>query len=770
VRRLGNTKDSDGVRYFDQDESGNFEELDGVDEFAESFAGLENDPKFQPNFGADLRGFVETLKSSGAFEGQKINVDGFVKEMEEMMGDTKDVGEMHEKLRLYTKAIESQIDNEANPTSILDDVEDLNELDLDPTVAQEVQESRALRRSPIPQIPEHLWTKSQRRRIVQLNAILERITRTLRRGEELNEKTLTAAWKAYGQARPSLTPGWAVVPTDVWHLLWKAFSEGGTDKPSRLSRTAHLARDMSAAKVALGPSQQLLTIEAMFVDGWEKNATDNWKRCMSTLGEKDATSFQAFWELGVRMWCQLGQLDEAKRAMDKLLSRQCDPRIIIPFIRSCADKGTEDGRTMSWDAYRKLRELLGPDMVIDDYDKVISIFLATNQTENALYAFVDMMTAGQIDLKGMRHLPSVVANKFFVGKWLKRLIGAGELDGAHSVLRFMGSKGVEAAPIQINGLIGAWQRSGGVEDQKKAEDIAWEMVQSRINFVRTRNRFAGANGLVRIVGESPSADSYLPRATLETFCLLAENYRSRQQHGRLLELWDAFREAEISPDAFMMNQLLESYIQDGNTTEALKFYQSLVYDRQVLPDSYTFMFLWKMLGANRVHVISSKQREQDIHLARETFAEMVKFQQVFLPEGMDGQLGRKVLHTFRRLKDNAGLVLALKALRDSFHYLPTDAMALEMVLGTTNLAWDTPRTRQKLRIAKRHIDNDIAERQKQLGGTVQSGDEREQILARGQELSEYLQRYFTPEQTAPEEGRLALENAASEMGLYHIVE
>ncbi|EQL04274.1 pentatricopeptide repeat containing protein [Ophiocordyceps sinensis CO18] len=275
-------------------------------------------------------------------------------------------------------------------------------------------------------------------------------------------------------------------------------------------------------------------------------------------------------------------MDQAERAVNKLLDKRLDARIMMPLIRTFSEKDSPECREKAWAAYRRMREHLGRGMKLSDYDQVVSYFLTTNQIENALYAFVDMMTDGRVDLKWQKYLPSVVANKFFLGKWLKRLIGAFDLDGAYSVIDFMRKKGVEASPMHLNGLIGAWQRSRTAANVEKADKLAWNMIEERIRFVLARESDGGGGEAEAVPSDAPwpratvPSDAPWPRATLETFSLMAENYRSRDLPGAMEALWDAFRDAEISPDACMMNQLLESHIQAGRGKEVPALYQSMV--------------------------------------------------------------------------------------------------------------------------------------------------------------------------------------------------
>ncbi|EEU47766.1 uncharacterized protein NECHADRAFT_90016 [Fusarium vanettenii 77-13-4] len=654
------------------------------------------------------------------------------------------------KLDAYTAAIDEEIDKTGAdlPKEILE------ELDLELPGLPEMGTLGS--RIALPQVPEKPWTINQRKKVARLNTTLARTARDMRRGTKLTTKAVQVLFKAYHAARLSLAHGWSHVPLEVWDLLWKVFSVEESVNIHRLSHLALLSRDMSEAKVTLNPAQQLLTIEAVFVDGWETKAIENWKRCISSLGDENAVTFQEFWELGVRMFCRVGDLDQAQRAVNKLIEKQKDARILMPLIRTWSELGTEEGQEKAWLAYRQLRELLGHDMKLTDYDQVISYFLTTNQTENALYAFVDMMSDGKIDLKKQKYMPSVVANKFFFGKWLKRLIGAGDLSGAQSVVEFMRKRGIEASPIQLNGLIGAWQRSGGAEDLDKADQMAWGMIDSRIDFVKAR----GSGGSSKDKAEEAAGMNPFPRATLETFSLLAENYRLRDLHERLLTLWEAFREAEMKADSFVINQLLESYIQAGQSKEALELYETLVTEKGVEPDPYTFSALWKTLAVNRLHMPSAGHIPGMVSSTRDLFAETAKFRHVFAADGgMDGQLARKILHTFRRVGDNAGLVVALAALRDIFNFLPPETLVLEMVMGTTKLAWETPTHRRRLVHAKRNLDRAMLD-------WAEGDESRLQGDRRGEALFEYLQKQYWPEEN--EQGK-AFREAAKEMGVYDMM-
>ncbi|EKJ70764.1 hypothetical protein FPSE_09057 [Fusarium pseudograminearum CS3096] len=748
IKSLGNPgkddKESFSVRFFEQNDNKRTE-LPGEGAFDDSLNEVDT---------SGLREALLEIKDDIGGKDEKAAFQDVVDQLGNewhRMKSADDLERIIAKLDAYTAAIDEEIDKEGAdlPKEMLERLD--SELPGLPGLGSLGS------RVTIPQIPEKPWTNNQRRKISRLNTVLSQAARNYRRGIKLSTKTVQSVYKNYHSTRLSLAQGWSHVPLEVWNLLWKIFSVDESVNIHRLSHIALLARDMSEAKVTLSPAQQLLTIEAAFVDGWESKATENWKRCIGTLGDQNAETFQEFWELGVRMYCRTGDLDQAQRAIGKLIQNQSDPRILMPIIRTWSELGTEDGKEKAWAAYRQLRELLGERMELADYDQVISYFLTTHQTENGLYAFVDMMSDGKIDLKQQKRLPSVVGNKFFFGKWLKRLIGAGDLNGAHSVVEFMGQKGIEPAPVQLNGLIAAWQRAGGVEDLEKADKMAWGMIDTRIEFVKARKEAMDSqDGLPG--KRNPQA---LPRATLETFSLLAENYRLRDLHGRILALWDAFHEAEMKADSFVINQLLESYIQAGQFKEALELYQKLVVEKGVEPDPFTFSALWKTLSINRLHIAAGPVAGQ-VEQTRSMFAETIKFQHVFLPDGMDGQIARKILHTFRRIKDNVGLVVALTTLREGFRFLPPETLVLEMVLETTKLAWDSPTHRRRLVNAKRDLDQSLAASAD--GGVSNLENERRAIA-----LFDYLLRQYWPAEGDEAHKSKLFKEAAAQMGVYDLL-
>ncbi|KAI1082867.1 hypothetical protein F5B20DRAFT_487885 [Whalleya microplaca] len=613
-------------------------------------------------------------------------------------------------------------------------------------------------------LPVDEWKEGAHRDLVaKLNNMIKTAGFKVRRGV-LNHSRTSALWKYYSSARPALSGRWELVPPDTWDLLWQVLAADHKYNTNRMSHVHILAKDMQEAGVALRDDQQLLAIEATFISGFREEAIKKHRRLVTTLGDK-AETFSEFWQLGLRMYCQTGDIARAERVVNTLFEspHESDPRFLFPYIRMCA--GNPTSAEKGYESYHRLRSALGDSITIDDYDQIISYFLSSNETEFALYIFVEMMTSRTIDARGTRKLPPSVANTFFLGKWLKRLIGAGDLNGAYNVLLHMKERGVMPQSIQINGLIGAWIRSGAADNVQKAEDVAWSMINARFQFVQIREDMSQLYSFIRLrqYGEG------WPRANLETFSLLAENYKERGLHGKMEELWRAFRRAKIAPDSFMLNQLLFSYLGDGQGEHVASTSKMLTNEFNVEPDPATFMALWQSLPVNRLVQLSPDELVKEIPRTRSLFAEMVGFSGIFAAEGVHVHLAGRILHSFRKLEDKAGLLVAYRALRQLFNFKPPEILTLELLVGSDNLErMAKSKAGHRLMHVAQHVENYLSRRQQELiaAGQLSQDDQLSPEIKR-EELSRFLELRLQSEiSKLAEEGlEQSLTRAALEMGL-----
>ncbi|KAH8676296.1 hypothetical protein BX600DRAFT_508461 [Xylariales sp. PMI_506] len=572
-------------------------------------------------------------------------------------------------------------------------------------------------------------------------------------------------WKWYSAARRALSSRPDVVPQAAWQVLWDVFSTESLKNPNRMAHVSLLARDMIKAGVTLSDRQQLQAIEAMFIEGWHDEAIENHKRRVTTLGTQPET-FIEFWEIGLRMYCHVGDLERAERLGELILesSYRKDPRILFPLIRLYANK--PETVEKAYDLYRRFRAEVQEVLTLEDYDQIISYFLVANQTEVALWIFTEMMTSGRVDLRRLKKLPPSVANEFFVGKWLKRLIGAGDYNGAYNVLLHMKKRGVMPRPIQVNGLIGAWLRSETAENLEKAEATAWAMINSRLQFVDRRSY--PAENLDARVSFEQGGDGW-PKATLETFSLLAENYKNRGLHQKMEELWEAFSQAEMGPNSFLMNQLLFSLHRIGRGQEVASLYRKFVEKYRLEPDSWTFTVLWETLPINRLQRLKSQDVPTEMAKTRNLFADMVRYAPALKKDEFDHGLARLIMHSFRHLKDPIGMLVAYRALRQIFNLTQPGSMVLELVAGTSNLvqASGNPRMRNKIITGTQRIDHYLGHRQAEMvaAGELKKGEQLSND-AKSKEMANFLEIYLETEISNMENVEALFMEAATEMGVY----
>jgi pentatricopeptide repeat protein len=568
------------------------------------------------------------------------------------------------------------------------------------------------------------YPEAFRRRIVSLNNALRQASQQIQEGQKLAPEIQKQTWKAYLLCRNVLLSEPADVPFGVWSTLWKVFSDEQKANLDRMAHINYLGGDMMRAGVPLDPSQQLLYIEACFVEKDHKAALDMWENAKDSFGN-DVVGFREYLRLGVQMFCHNGQIKQALQTTSFLLNTTddvADGRIILHIIQACVRLPTEAEKKVAWALYIRLRAILGPEMNMEDYDAVTSIFLAASQPDLALGAFKDMMLTGSkhaaeqdsttlyqraigigdgLDLatinraelnwedsRTLAKLPSQFNNKFFFGKWIKKLIGDHELDAAKKVLDLMMERGIHPDAKYMNGLIGALYRTGTVREQALAEDLAWKMIASRIQFVEQRTTESNLEGPLRAVkvGGRDGHKSILltPKATIETFSILVQQYRRRQKQDRLVDLFRTLNKAQIPPNTIFMNQLIMVDTKSHQSQWAWDTYHSLVDVHGVAPDFETFEFLWHLMKKATDPV--SKGSHRPFATCRSLFAEMVKRAPMLNKGGkMPRDLYDEVILCFSLAEDQVGTAVALRALQQLFNLYPNEQTVRTVVLQLARL-------------------------------------------------------------------------------------
>ncbi|PVH88603.1 hypothetical protein DL98DRAFT_648704 [Cadophora sp. DSE1049] len=708
------------VRYFEETPDGNREEIqDGLDE-ENKLGALEREIE---DLKSDTGGLMEKLLGGNQPGSSPLADELRAQIMEMERVDLKNLSET-DRLRLRSiilKGSESATSSTIQEPPKLQPATEAYETSSQPDLHVESADDIG--------IPVNEFPVAQQARIRQLIESLKRPPPPAgrsRRGKRSIMEANTAAdknhllrvWKAYSLCRNALMGSKDKVPRDIWLRLWNIFQVEGSHNLDRWTRLKTLGDDIRRAGVGLMPGQYLLHIEATFIEGDQNHGIDMWEYAPGFRGSE-------YWELGARMLAQNGQPDRALKATESCL--KCSEasksyRLLLPIIRAYLGLKTTSSIKRAWALYIRLRVSYSQYLTMEDYDVLISSFLVANQPDLALGVFKDMMLTGQPsslvedstsqyraatgttdDLTSLKitiheldwqssstlsKLPAHLNNKFFFGKWLKKLIGDGDLEAAKKVLDLMDNRRVQPSAIQVNGLIGAWFREGSEKSRALAEDMAWRMIKARNDFVQSRS---GLDPSLRFVKTPDLPSSRIltltPPATIETFCILISQYRRRQKADRMTDLFEAFQKSGIAPNTQFMNELLLTNKRAHDTKSALETYQTATEEQGVAPDFDTYKVLWGLLKKDVDPIRGpNRPKESDRHRrCRKLFADMISKLRKSTTETFPQGLYRLIIQTFSFAQDLTGTAVALRALQRSFGVYPDPESARIVVLQLARL-------------------------------------------------------------------------------------
>ncbi|KFY01514.1 hypothetical protein V490_00871 [Pseudogymnoascus sp. VKM F-3557] len=572
-------------------------------------------------------------------------------------------------------------------------------------------------------------------------AYISRLNEALEKAYAMPLKNRKELWRWYSLSRKTLCAAWGEVPMSTWKLLWKELSVEALDNPDRMAHVVQLGTDMEAANRPLKPEQILLYIEALFVEGNQKDALARWESARPSLTLVESTAIQ-YWALGVVMLAKSKQPARSQEAADVLLNdlkAVKEARALIPLIRTWSEYPDNSAIQMAWALYVRLKFWMGSNMEMQDYDAVAGIFLTSHRTELALAVFRDMMLTNDqaaknydslvlyprfVGLKGTRPLesfqlgpeetswtrsnpltilPPKFRNKFFFGSWIKKLVGDDEIEWASQVVDLMSQRDIRPDATYLNGIIGAWFRSGSAENEKKGTTMAWKMIAARLEFVRNRSDRAasGLEGPLRARFDEttkndfirPSSIAVSAQASLETFSVLIQHYQQLGQKDRVQELLGAIKATEIRPNTAFLNNLLELGTAMHHRPWVWSLYVRFVEEENVVPSQYTFALLWKSM---KDHVDPLINRSKAGYPSpRFLFSEMNK-SSTWKNEKLAREMYDQIILCFGLADDQIGTAVALRAMQRLYGMYPNEATVRSIVLqiakaGVKNVAGYRPR-------------------------------------------------------------------------------
>ena len=576
-------------------------------------------------------------------------------------------------------------------------------------------------------------------------------------------------WKSYVHCKANLPPFLHLIPEKSWTVLWASHHTMSTDHPQWASRLITLSEDMLSAGKELNIYQRILYIESLRrQEGRQDEAISQWQKLKGDIGE-DKKAAEEYELLGVRMFASNGDPDRAEKiALNYLRPENSeDSRILIPILSEWAQRGDAIGIKHAWALYLRFKTQVGDNMSTEDYDNITLGLLNAGRADLALAVFKDMMLTGKqtdqgsielyrnaasligksqstaitpedlnkISLAGLIALPKRFQNKFFYGKWLKKLLGMGEADAAATVIELMYERGVRPDTKHLNGIVGAWLRTGNDRDRETAEKMAWAMIHERLDLVNRRGHHDAFN-----TPDMPSAKGIdVPRhlrrtitpANIETFAVLLQHYGRRGQDDNVQLMQKCLAMAEIAPNFYFINHLLYVDLRKGEHHSAWERYQRMF--RNTRPDLETFACLW---DCEKAHLDNLLIRAKDrFPHPRRLMSEMINWYSLLLPgerglaqKEFTKELHNQIIRCFGQATDLEGLIAVLYAMKESFGIYPDEETArlVSLVVGRMGIGEDKkPRAGRIRKVNPQRKAN--ATRLMQAFAII--ADQREKILA-----------------------------------------
>ena len=527
-------------------------------------------------------------------------------------------------------------------------------------------------------------------------------------------------WQSYLRCKAYLPPFLHLIPKESWNVLWTSQQTATPDDPHWAPHVITLIHDMIAAGQKIDVYQRIIQIEALKSLDNEEEAILQWRHLENEVGHDDRAS-EEYELLGVRLFASLGDAERAEKIALKYLGtdKPGESRILIPILHAWVQRGDEIGLQHAWALYLRFRTYVGDIITMEDYDNISLGFLNAGRTDVALAVFKDMMLSGQqsdqgsmelyqkslgilgrtqsraitvedlnrISLTGLIVLPRSFQNKYFYGKWLKKLLGMGAADAAAQVIELMYERGVRPDTKHLNGIIGAWLRNGSDKSGETAERMAWAMIYERLDFVKMRRHDPDSKfSTVPVVLDKP-IPQHLRRsvspANIETFCLLLQYYGRRVQYDNVQLIKDTLQTAEISPNTYFINHLLYIDLRRGQLQAAWIKYGSMF--GTVKPDLETFACLWECAEAHlkklMVHArdpFPNPRRIMSEMMTWFSFLSSKPQARAAVQEEFDRKLYEQIVRCMGLASDLEGMLVLLYALKESFGLYP-DGKTMQMV-------------------------------------------------------------------------------------------
>jgi len=303
----------------------------------------------------------------------------------------------------------------------------------------------------------------------------------------------------------------------------------------------------------------------------------------------------------------------------------------------------------------------------------------------------------KINLTALGSLPFKWQNKFFYASWIKKLLGEGHTEYASKVVELMFERGLRPDAIHLNGLIGAYMRSGDSELQRQGEELGWSMIQKRLELVSQRREgvpFVDLTTITETDDGKPiriplNMSKPLPFANEETFNVLGLHYLLKQNWSTLRLLQRRMKEAEITMRSHFLNHLL--YMQLYTNGPEPTWRDFVINSKTTNPDLETFNCLWT--AELRYQDAQRRKVKAEFPPSRRLFNMMMEWfrndlsnkQRTDVRRNFESDNYSKIIQAFCQVKDYFGCLVAMHAIAQRFNVFPGPQIAKILTDSISNI-------------------------------------------------------------------------------------
>jgi hypothetical protein len=315
----------------------------------------------------------------------------------------------------------------------------------------------------------------------------------------------------------------------------------------------------------------------------------------------------------------------------------------------------------------------------------------------------DISTMSSIALDAIAILPETYYGHLF-GDWMKSAVVQKAPEAAAQILDMMFRQGYTPETYHFNMLLKALIRTKESPNVLKAENIGWGMIDEARKAQKTKLRptssHENTNREAASTTENIQAARRLPVADVTTFALIMNHHAKSLQWEHVDYLSRQLKETSVTPNATIMNVLIDNKTRQGAYTEAWSIYKQLTNPPKdgsstgVFPTGASIRYLWKMLRlALGDH---ATRHDPNLPKPRELLKEMVEWWtlcrgrydaerfRIGLAAADHGAISRLVLHCFSYTQDLAGSLVTLHVLRHKFNIFPSEE---DVVILQRQMAW-----------------------------------------------------------------------------------